>query len=294
MVKGIIFQLKSKVINTLVKFDSMKFLKAIFAFYINSSIHVALAVVALLAITVLEYNLKVPQALWLFVFLGAITGYNFVKYAKVAGLHHRSLTNSLKTIQVFSAVCFVILGIITFQVSLYTLLITAGFGLLTFLYAVPFIKNKNLRGFSGIKIFVVAVVWSGVSVIIPLVASKTSVSGDILITFLQRVLVVVALLLPFEIRDVRYDAQNLKTLPQQIGVRNTKLLGQGVLFLCLVLEFFKQNATVAYIFSLLLFCVVLGWLILISKTEQTRYFSSFWVEGMPIVWFLAFILFERV
>ena len=145
MVKGIIFQLKSKVINTLVKFDSMKFLKAIFAFYINSSIHVALAVVALLAITVLEYNLKVPQALWLFVFLGAITGYNFVKYAKVAGLHHRSLTNSLKTIQVFSAVCFVILGIITFQVSLYTLLITAGFGLLTFLYAVPFIKNKNRK-----------------------------------------------------------------------------------------------------------------------------------------------------
>ena len=292
--KSIIFQLNDKVTNTLVKFDSMKFLKAIFAFYINSSIHVALAVVALLAITVLEYGLKVPHPLWPFVFLGTLTGYNFVKYAKVAGLHHRSLTNSLKSIQVFSAVCFVILGIIIFQISLSTLLIAAGFGLLTFFYAVPFIKNKNLRGFSGIKIFVVAVVWAGVTVIIPVVASKTSICKDVLITFLQRVLVVVALLLPFEIRDVRYDAQNLKTLPQQIGVRNTKLLGQGVLLLCLGSEFFKHNATVAYIFSLLLFCVVLGWLILISKKEQTRYFSSFWVEGMPILWFLAFILFERL
>src|SRR5690606_18368584 len=272
----------------------MKFLKEVFAFYINSSIHVALAVVALMAITVLEYGLKVINALWPFVFFGALTGYNFVKYAEIAGLHHRSLTNSLKTIQVFSAICFVALGIITFQLSLRTLMIAAGFGLLTFFYAVPFFKNKNLRRLSGIKIFVVAMVWACVTVIVPVSACEVGISLDVLITFFQRILVVVALLLPFEIRDVRYDAQNLKTLPQQIGVRNTKLLGQGVLLFCLVLEIFKKNAEVAYIFSLLLFCVFLGWLILISKKEQTRYFASFWVEGLPLMWVAAFVLFEQL
>ncbi|AFL81219.1 hypothetical protein Aeqsu_1739 [Aequorivita sublithincola DSM 14238] len=270
----------------------MKFLNQAFAFYVNSSIHVALAVVALLAVSVMEYDLIIPNELWAFVFLGALTGYNFVKYAKVAGLHHRSLTQSLKTIQVLSGVCFLALAIIAFQLSITTLLVTTAFGLATFFYAVPFIRHKNLRNFSGLKIFVVAFVWAGVTVIVPFVASENDISGDVLLTFLQRILIVVALILPFEIRDVPYDSLNLKTLPQQVGVRQTKLLGEVLLTLCLVFEFFKENSGVAYIVSMLIFCVVLGWMIVISKTNQTRYFSSFWVEALPILWFLVFVLFN--
>ena len=275
-------------------FDIMKLLRSVFAFYINSSIHVALAVLALLAISVFEYNLTVQFELWIFIFLGALTGYNFVKYAKVAGLHHRSLTNSLKAIQVISGICFVLFTLIAFQLSLLTLLVTAGFGLATFFYAVPFVQSKNLRNLSGIKIFVVAFVWAGVTVIVPIIASETNISGDVLLTFFQRILIVVALILPFEIRDVPYDSLNLKTLPQQIGVRNTKLLGEGLLLLCLVFEFFKNSSEVPYIISLLVFCVILGWLIAISKTEQTRYFASFLVEGLPIIWLLLFVLFKQL
>jgi len=272
----------------------MGILKRIFAFYINSSIHVALAVVALLAITVKEYSLKVPMELWAFTFLGALTGYNFVKYAKIAGLHHRSLTDSLKTIQIFSGVCFALLIFVSFRLSLETILITAAFGLATFFYAVPVVHHKNLRNFSGIKIFVVAFVWAGVTVIVPVVASGTEISGDMMLTFFQRMLIVVALLLPFEIRDVNYDSFQLKTLPRRFGVRNRKLLGEFVLLLCLVFEFFKEHSDVAYIISLLVFCIILGWLLLISRVHQTRYFSSFWVEGLPIVWYLIFMLFEQL
>ncbi|HET8803457.1 MAG TPA: UbiA family prenyltransferase [Aequorivita sp.] len=271
----------------------MKVLRAVFTFYINSSIHVALAVVALLAITVLEYSLSVPNALWPFIFLGTLTGYNYVKYSRVAGLHHRRLTKSLKTIQIFSAVCFVLLAIIAFQLNIITLLVTAGFGLATFFYAAPIVGSKNLRRFSGVKIFVVAFVWAGVTVIVPVVAAEIYISGDLLLTFFQRFMIVIALILPFEIRDVPYDAANLKTLPQQFGVIATKLIGEVVLLLCLFLEFLKQDYAVAYISSLLLFCVVLGWLIVISKKEQTRFFSSFWVEGLPILWYALFILFEQ-
>ena len=292
--KTIIFQLNKKVINTLVTFGSMKFPKSVFAFYINSSIHVALAVSALLAITVLEFGLTIPWQMWGFVFLGALTGYNFVKYAKVAGLHHRSLTNSLRSIQVFSGVCFLMLGFIAFQLPIDVLLFAAGFGLTTFFYAVPFVRSKSLRHLSGIKIFVVAFVWAGVSVILPFAASDVGITGDVLLTFFQRILIVIALILPFEIRDVPYDGLNLKTLPQQIGIRNTKLLGLGMLLICLGCEFFKHDFEVAYIISLLIFCVVLGWFLVISKPEQSRYFSSFWVEGLPILWVLLFVLFEKI
>lgn len=267
----------------------MKLSKWILAFYINSSIHVALAVVALTAITVLEYSLTVSKALWAFVFFGAITGYNFVKYAKIAGLHHRHLTHSLKTIQVFSGLCFILFLYSVFYLPWNVLLITAAFGFPTFFYAVPLIRHKNLRSFTGIKVFVVAFVWAGITVIVPVVLAVGDVSGDVLLTFFQRIVIVVVLLLPFEIRDVPYDSLNLKTLPQQIGVWGTKMLGEGLLLICLIFEFFKHTTDVAYLVSLLTFLMLLGALLIVSKPYQSRYFASFWIEGLPILWWIIYV-----
>ena len=84
----------------------MTFLKKILNFYINASIHVSLAVYSLVRVTELYFNLPYNEALDYFIFYGTITGYNFVKYADVAKLHHRSLTRNLKLIQIFSFICF--------------------------------------------------------------------------------------------------------------------------------------------------------------------------------------------
>lgn len=272
----------------------MKLPKRAFAFYINSSIHVALAVVALAAITTMEYKLTVPREFWLFVFFGAITGYNFVKYAKIAGLHHRHLTYSLKTIQVFSALCFIPLLYSLFYLPWNVLLVIACFGIPTFFYAVPLIRHRNLRSLTGIKVFVVAFVWAGISVIIPVMVAKESISNDVLLTFFQRIFIVVALMLPFEIRDIPYDSLNLKTLPQQMGVWGTKMLGEGVLLICFVFEFFKHTTDVAYLLSLFIFSIILGGMLIISKAHQSRFFASFWVEGLPILWWLLFVLFHNL
>lgn len=288
---NLISQLKIWNVNPLIIFDIMKFLERVFAFYINSSLHVSLAVVALVGVTMLEYSLQLPFWFWIFIFFGALTGYNFVKYSKKAGLHHRDLTNSLKSIQIFSLIGFLIFLWAIFHQDFTTLAVTTGFGLLTVLYAIPFFHHKSLRMFRSAKIFVVAVVWAGVTVISPVIANEMHVSGDILLTFFQRIFIVIVLILPFEIRDVPYDAFYLKTLPQQLGNRNTKLFGLSLLILCLVLEFFKSGLSPAYILSLFIFTTLTGWMLLISKTHQTRYFSSFWVEGLSIFWFLVYGLF---
>lgn len=272
----------------------MKLLERVFAFYINSSLHVALAVAALVGVTVLEYSLQLPFWFWIFVFFGTITAYNFVKYAKIAGLHHRDLSNSMRNIQIFSLLCFLIVVWSIFHQHFMTLVVTAGFGILTVLYAIPFFHHKSLRMFSSAKIFVVAVVWAGITVIMPVIANELNISGDILLTFFQRVFIVVVLILPFEIRDVPYDAFYLKTLPQQLGKRNTKLLGLLLLIFCLVLEFFKNGVSPAYILSIFIFTLSTGWMLLISKTNQSPYFSSFWVEGLSILWFLIYVVFYQL
>lgn len=272
----------------MINFEEMKFARQIFAFYINSSIHVALSVAALTYITILEFNLPTRWQLLVYIFLGTLTGYNFVKYAKIAGLHHRELTKALKSIQIFSALCFLLFIYFAFQIFIQVLLLTVCFGLPTFFYAVPLFRHKNLRSLAGVKIFVVALVWAGVTVVVPVAASGNVISADVVLAFFQRMLIVVVLMFPFEIRDVPYDALNLKTLPQQIGIKNTKVLGEMILMLCLILEYFKDNGEIAYLTSLTCFAVILGGMIAASKTNQNLYFSSFWVESLPIWWLFMY------
>lgn len=272
----------------------MNLAQRIFAFYINSSVHVAMSVVAMTYITILEYSLPNQWRLLVFVFLATITGYNFVKYSKIAGLHHRNLTQSLKAIQIFSAICFIFFIYLGLQLSPSVLLIIACLGLSTFLYAIPFLKYKNLRSLSGVKVFIVALVWAGMTVLVPVENSEFPLSVDVVLTFFQRMLIVIALMFPFEIRDIHYDEANLKTLPQQIGVLNTKVLGEVIIILCLVLEYFKEVIEMEYVLSTLIFAVLLGAVLIASKTQQSRHYSSFWVESLPVVWLTLYVFFELI
>ena len=272
----------------------MKLLSSVFSFYINSSIHVAFAVLALVGISVLEYDIEIPNALWVFIFFGTITGYNFVKYAKIAGLRHRELTNSLRSIQIFSFICFGITSYFTFRLSFDTLLLIGGFALLTFFYAVPFLKSKNLRSLTRIKIFVVALVWAGVTVIVPVMSAGVDLNTDILVTFIQRFFIVVVLIIPFEIRDLQFDVASLKTLPQQLGVRRVKALGLFLLLICLIIEGFKDEFSVGYFMSLFIICTLIAGALISSSIKQLRYFASFWIEAIPIVWFGVLLLLSNL
>jgi len=80
----------------------MGFVKLLLNFYVNSSIHVALAVYSLVRITESYFQLSYNENLDYFIFYATITGYNFIKYAGVAKFYHRSLTKSMRLIQVFN------------------------------------------------------------------------------------------------------------------------------------------------------------------------------------------------
>ena len=271
----------------------MQLLSSVFRFYINASIHVAFAVLALVGISWIEYDLQIPNALWFFVFFGTITGYNFVKYANIAGLGHRELKDSRRSIQIFSFICFAIVSYFSFRLSLDILLVLGGFAVLTFFYAVPLLRYENLRSLTSLKVFVVALVWAGVTVIVPIMAAVIELDTDILLTCIQRFIIVIVLTIPFEIRDLEFDVASLKTLPQQLGIRRVKALGVSLLFICLILEGFKDEFSAAYAFSLVLVTALIAIGLMRSKKRQYAYFASFWIEGIPIIWFGLLLFLSR-
>lgn len=270
------------------------FFKTLFNFYINASIHVAFAVYAFLKITEIYFDLPNNENLNFFIFFGTITGYNFVKYAGVAKLHHKSLTDSLKIIQIFSFFCFLVLCYYACQISLETLYYTIPFCLLTFLYAVPFLSgfNKTLREVSYLKIVVVALVWAGFTVLIPLVDADKEITLNIILLLLQRFLIVVVLILPFDIRDVQFDAISLQTIPKKIGIKKTKKLGLILMVFALVLEYLVASSSIVKTPFMIFFFLTIIFLMR-AKTEQSKYYSSFWVEALPILWWLVLLGFDN-
>ncbi|WP_299061858.1 hypothetical protein [uncultured Polaribacter sp.] len=268
----------------------MKFLKLAFDFYLNASIHVAFSVYAFLRITEIYFELDYNQNLNYFIFFGTITGYNFVKYAGVAKLHHRSLAKGLRNIQIFSFLCFLAMSYFMYQVSLKTLYFTLPFILLTILYAVPFLSGfaKNLREVSYLKIIVVAIVWAGFTVLIPLIDSGKEIDLNSVLIMIQRLLIVIVLILPFDIRDVKYDAISLQTIPKKIGIEKTKKLGLMLLIFSLILEYLVASLSIV-ITPFMLFFFLLIIFLMRAKIEQYKYYSSFLVETLPIVWWLLLL-----
>jgi len=265
----------------------MTFLKQFFNFYINANIHVALAVYSLVRITEIYFHLPYNEPLDYFIFYGTIVGYNFVKYTRIAKLHHRSLTKNLKIIQLFSFVSFLLMTFYGSKLSLKTLMFFIPFGVLTVLYAVPFLKGfqKNLRTIGYLKIIIVAFVWSGTTVLIPLIDIQKEIDINVLLQTLQRFLLVVVLILPFDIRDMEYDIGSLQTIPQKLGIEKTKKIGFFLLALVLTIEFIIFKET--YLKNVFLgFCTIVFLFLMKAKNNQSNYYSSFWVELLPIFWWV--------
>jgi hypothetical protein len=180
-----------------------------------------------------------------------------------------------------------------FKLSTNALIYIVGFGLVTFFYAIPFLPKRffldsqyNLRNVGGLKVHVIAMVWTGVTVLLPLINYQYMINADITITAIQRFVFIIILMFPFEIRDMRYDSLKLATIPQRIGVKQTKIIGFLLLVLFFFLEFFKDHMETTRLVVVMLISIITGLFIFYSKKEQGKYYSSFWVEGLPIIWLL--------
>jgi hypothetical protein len=189
--------------------------------------------------------------------------------------------------------CSVILvGYYFFKLERVTQITAVIFLSITLLYTLPFFPNKkNARNWAGIKIYIVALCWVGVTLGLPILDAGISITMDFYLKCVQRFILIFVLVLIFEIIDLAKDDPHLKTVPQKIGVKRTKILGLFLLIPFYFLEFFKSVLDKNQLIINLILVLMIGLFLLFANEKQSKYYTSFWVESIPIVWWLLLLLF---
>jgi len=91
--------------------------------------------------------------------------------------------------------------------------VLAIMGLFYVVYVVRFIPYNNkwlaLRDIPFLKIFVIAFVWALVTGLLPLISSKDLIQINLqhILFLTKQFLFVVAITIPFDIRDMKYDVE---------------------------------------------------------------------------------------
>ncbi|SIS83522.1 hypothetical protein SAMN05421766_104259 [Zobellia uliginosa] len=269
----------------------MKAIKRIFDFYLDASIHIAFGVYALVHITDITLGFEVDSHLAWFLFFGSVACYNFVKYGVEAKKYILVANRYHKNIQLVSIIALLIALYHGWFLSLKVWFGVVGLVGLTGLYALPLLPHaKNLRSWGGLKIFIVALVWAGATVILPMLAAEQPMTKDVWVETVQRFIFVLILLIPFEIRDLAFDAPDLKTLPQRYGIANTKIFGSFLSVPFFFLIFLKNSVSSGEAIAAGIVFLILGSLMFITGRRQNRYFASFWVEAISIFWWFLLLL----
>ena len=273
----------------------MLFIKKLFDFYIKSSFHLGVCVVSLYIISIYKLQIDLNYYILTCLFSSTIVVYNFIKYASTLPYYFFVQNAPIKKIQIVSFFFGFFLLYSLFFLRVEELFFGFFLFLICVLYVFPINHSiSNFRNRSKIKIFLVAICWSGSTVIFPFIESNNINYGDSMLLFVQFFLFVIVCTVPFEIRDLKYDSNDLKTIPQIYGTNNSKYISYVLIFIFFSISFISNGTSIDLISDLLI-SFVLVFIIYLTKENQGKYFSSFWVESSPIYWLvIQFILFNRI
>ena len=166
------------------------------------------------------------------------------------------------------------------------------FVLATLFYVFPF-KNKvaGLRNVPGLKLFLISITWTGLTLYLPLFSAEFHNSEQLYASMAQRFLFVLAITIPFDIRDAQFDLPGLNTIPQVLGVNKSKMIAILALVIVVMLD-----TSVAYedsnSFGINFFIMGLSMMMIaFSGPQRRRFYTAFWIEALPILWYLLYLVF---
>lgn len=232
-----------------------------------------------------EPNIK----LILFVFFATLFSYNFQRLSRLQKLKENSPELWITTHSTEGKIILTLalLGALFFNPVFekpFLLIPLALLGAVSFSYS-----YKKLRDIPMLKIFLIAASWGILCGLTPFFYSPFWGSVSWIQSFSWIFFYILAITIPFDIRDIHIDEADKNTLPQLLGVKKSKnlaLIFLAVSFLC-IFTFSSSSLSVFFLFSFIL----AGILILKSNPTNKPLYFALLVDGHIILQFLGVYFF---
>lgn len=281
---------------------SRNLLRSILDFYLFSNLHIAICAVALVGVTQDLFSFHLRSELYVFVFCGTFFLYNLQRLPSAFQnvnierqfIRHRWNTQHRKLLLVISVVAMVAAAWAYFQLYRRTQIIALIPAGLSVAYAFPAIYwNKRwirLREIPMIKIFIVGLVWGMSCVWVPAAADGSYppwTSPEVTLWMIACSLMIFSITIPFDIRDLLYDGDRLKTLPAVFGVRKSIAIGIGGMLLSVAGVYLVDTMStliglrdvIIYAVWAAITCVVIA----LSTPQRHEYYFSLVIDGLMIL-----------
>ncbi len=202
-------------------------LKSAYAFLAYSNIYIAIAAASQTALYLIIHDIKLNIELLLFTFFSTIIVYLFAvgypnkKHSNDQNNRIAWLSNNSKLVHIIMLTsvisCTILINYLDHKIEI---LLVAAFALL-YNIRIKAVKFYGIRSLPFLKILSIALVWIMVCNVYPAIIYHLELSSDELIRIALKFLWIIALTIPFDIRDIYIDQQqNLITIPSILGEAN--------------------------------------------------------------------------
>lgn len=166
-------------------------------------------------------------------------------------------------------------------------------GLVAGAYVLPIIRKNaakiRIREIGLWKIFIIAAVWTGMTVILPamdLYGFEQVLKPISWQLALERAVFILAITIPFDIRDLVNDAKKkVRTLPSVLGWKRAAWLSQFLMALFLLLIWLRTGVDDPLFMAYLISSVATVIALAIASPKRSDIYCSFWIEGTMLLQF---------
>lgn len=282
--------------------SSLKLFKTL----IYSNIYIALAAVLLSFETQIQLGLKLQWHPYIFILFFA----TFIEYSlhpiykawsnqsNAESLRDHWVKMQFKPFIAVNLIALVLLFIVSIQAKLRVIFMFIPIAIITILYSVPWAKKGKklfrLRDIPYLKIFLIALIWSSSTVLIPVIHSEITIDNmHVFLLTLERFIFILAITIPFDVRDMEADlAAGVKTLPSLITVSKANKMAIIFILFFAVLNYINytwQN-NLFLLISIQLSAAFTFLVLTYSKFKKSEYYHYGWLDGTMLLQGLLVIL----
>lgn len=267
-----------------------------------SNIWVAAGAAAMVHCSELLMGLPIGGYAAPFLFFATVFTYNFQRVFRSKGAdiishsaRHLWLARNQRWLKLLVALTLPIVGWCAWQLELRALLFLVPFVLVSVFYSIKVLPGRRgFRDLPYVKVLLISITWVATTVLLPFWdATSTVVDRSILVHLaFERGLFILAITIPFDIRDMHRDHESKRTWAQVLGEEKARWLAVALMVLFTLLVEFNPTYTANERWPLLLSGLSGALLLTFARSDRHERYFTFMVEGTMVLQWVLLLLFQ--